>query len=83
MGKDKDFSVFIKSGHVLYCVFCVVYSHLKAFRKKTENKTQGKISHSTVSMKYLRSLCFSIQVSSEIFTDPEKDIQEGLYARKG
>ena len=21
MGKDKDFSVFIKSGHVLYCFF--------------------------------------------------------------
>ena len=31
MGEDKDLSVFIKSGHVLYCFFsCVVYSRLKA-----------------------------------------------------
>ena len=30
MGKDKDFSVFIRSGHCI--VFsCVVYSYLKAF----------------------------------------------------
>ena len=35
MGKDKDLSVFIKYGHVLYCFSCVVYSHLKADGKKT------------------------------------------------
>ena len=36
MGKDKHFSVFIKSGHVLYCFFsCAVYSRLKAFGEKT------------------------------------------------
>ena len=48
MGKDKDFTVFIKSGHVLYYFSCVVYSRLKAFGKKREYKTHGKISHSTV-----------------------------------
>ena len=47
MGKDKDLSVFIKSGHVLYFSY-VVYSRLKAFGKTRENKTQGKISHFTV-----------------------------------
>ena len=26
--------MFIKSGHVLYCFSCVVYSRLKAFGKK-------------------------------------------------
>ena len=31
MGIDKDFSVFIKSGHELYVFSCVVYSRLKAF----------------------------------------------------
>ena len=50
MGKDNDFSAFIKSGHVLYYFSCVVYSRLKAFGKKWENKTHGKISHSTVVM---------------------------------
>ena len=37
MGKDKDFSVFIKSD--MYCIgfSCVVYSVLKAFRKKNGN----------------------------------------------
>ena len=39
MGKDKDFPLFS----------CVVYSHLKAFGKKQENKNHRKISHSTVS----------------------------------
>ena len=34
MGKDKDFYVSMKSKHVLYCFSCVVYSRLKAFRKK-------------------------------------------------
>ena len=33
MGKDKDFSVFS----------CVVYSHLKAFGKKQENKITEKL----------------------------------------
>ena len=47
MGKDKDFSVFIKSGHVPYCFFIVNYSRLKAFEKKRENKTHRKISHYT------------------------------------
>ena len=45
MGKEKDFSVFIKSGYVLFPVLCY---RLKAFGKKWENKTYGKISHSTV-----------------------------------
>ena len=48
MGKDKDFPVFFKSGHVLYCFSFVVYFPLKAFGKKRENKSHGKISHSTV-----------------------------------
>ena len=39
MGKNKDLSVFIKSGHILYCFYCVVYSRLKAFGKN------GKIKH--------------------------------------
>ena len=48
MGKDKDFSMFVKSG--MYCIVfsCVVYSRLKAFGKIRKNKTHGKISHSTV-----------------------------------
>ena len=35
MGKDKDFSMFIKSG--MYCIAfsCVVYSRLKAFGENT------------------------------------------------
>ena len=45
---EKIFSVFIKSKHLLHCFSCVVYSCLKAFGKKRENKTHGKISHSTV-----------------------------------
>ena len=45
MGKDMDFSMFIKSGHILYYF---VYFCLKAFGKKRENETHGKISHSTV-----------------------------------
>ena len=49
MVKENDFSVFIKSEHVLYCFSCVVSSRLKAFGKNRENKTNGKISHSTVS----------------------------------
>ena len=45
--------MFIKSGLVLYCVFsCVVYSRLKI----RENKTHGKISHSTVCGLLLRSM---------------------------
>ena len=44
MGKDKNFSMFIKSEHVLYYFSCVVYSRLKAFGKKRENKTHRKIS---------------------------------------
>ena len=46
MGKENDFYVFIKSGHLLYCFSCVVYYRLKAFGKKQE--THRKISHSTV-----------------------------------
>ena len=38
MGKDMYFSVFIKSGHVLYCFFCVVYFRLKAFGKNRKIK---------------------------------------------
>ena len=48
MGKDKDFSVFIKSGHVMYSISCVVYFRLKAFGNKRENKTHREIGHSTV-----------------------------------
>ena len=36
-------SVFIKSGHVLYCFFCVVYFRLKAFGKNRKNKIHGKL----------------------------------------
>ena len=50
MGKDKDFSLFIKSGHVLNFFSCVVYFRLKAITKNGKKKTQGKISHSTVSL---------------------------------
>ena len=32
----------------------VVYSRLIAFGKKRENKTHGKISHSTVSAKFMK-----------------------------
>ena len=34
----------------MYCIVfsCVVYSRLKAFRNKRENKNPGKINHSTV-----------------------------------
>ena len=39
--------MFIKSGHARYCFSCVVYSRLKAFGKKRDNKTHGKISYST------------------------------------
>ena len=48
MGKDKDFSMFVKSGR--YCIIfsCAVYSRLKAFGKIRKNKTDGKISHFTV-----------------------------------
>ena len=40
MGKNKDFSVFIMSGHVLYC--CLF--PFGKLSKKRENKT----SHSTI-----------------------------------
>ena len=39
-GKDEDFSLFIKSGHVLYCFSWVVYSCLKAFGKENNGKIQ-------------------------------------------
>ena len=29
MGKDKDFSVFIKSGHVLYFLLCCLFPFKK------------------------------------------------------
>ena len=48
MGKNKVFSVFIKSRNILYCFSWVVYSRLKAFGKKRENKTHGRISQSAV-----------------------------------
>ena len=44
MGKDKDFSVFIKSRHVLYCFF--LFESIR--EKKREDKTHGKTSQSTV-----------------------------------
>ena len=48
MGEDKDFSVFIKSGHVLYCLFLWCLFPFESIRKKRENKNHGQISHSTV-----------------------------------
>ena len=42
MGKDKDFSVFIKSGHVLYCSFVCCLIPFENIQEKTA------ISHSTV-----------------------------------
>ena len=61
MGKDKDFSVFLKSRHVLSHFSYVVSSHLKAFGKKRENKTHGKISFSTV-FQLLTSITFQTLV---------------------
>ena len=52
MGKDKDFSVLIKSGLVLYCFLLCYFSRLKAFGKKLENKTHGKVRYSTVTIKF-------------------------------
>ena len=48
MGKDKDFSVLIKYGHVLYCFFLCCLFPFESFRKKRENKTHVNISHSRV-----------------------------------
>ena len=50
MGKDKDidFSVFLKSGYGLYSFFLWCLLPFKSIREKWENKTHGKISHSTV-----------------------------------
>ena len=36
MGKDKDFSVFIKSGHVLYCFFLCCLFPFESIGEKTE-----------------------------------------------
>ena len=37
MGKDKDFSIFIKTVHVVYCFSPVLFiAVLKALGKKTE-----------------------------------------------
>ena len=45
MGKDKDVSVFIKYGNVLYSFFpaLYVYSRLKAFEKNAKIKLMEKI----------------------------------------
>ena len=43
MGKEKDFSMFIKSGHVLYCFSCVVNSRLKVFGKNGKIKLTEKL----------------------------------------
>ena len=69
MIKDKDFSVFIKAGHVLYVLVfsCVVYSHLKAFGKKQENKTHEKISYSTYSIYKLYILNKINYINGQIF----------------
>ena len=48
MGKDKDFSVCIQSGHVLSYFFMCCLFLFESIRKKRENKTHGKISHSAV-----------------------------------
>ena len=48
MGKDKDFSVLIKSGHVMYSFFLCCLLPFESIREKRENKTHGKISHSAV-----------------------------------
>ena len=43
MGKEKDFSAFIKYGHVLYYFFPVLFIPVWKNRKKQENKTHWKI----------------------------------------
>ena len=43
MGKDKDFSEYIKSGHKLFCFSCVVYSRLNAFGKNGKIKLTQKL----------------------------------------
>ena len=54
--KDKDFSVSIKHGHILYCFFlCCLFPF--EIGKKRENKTHRKISHSTVLTFFLLTLC--------------------------
>ena len=35
MGKDKDFSVLIMSGHVLYCFLLCYFSPFESIREKT------------------------------------------------
>ena len=35
MGKDKDFSVFIKSGHVLYCFFLCSLFQFERIQEET------------------------------------------------
>ena len=42
MGKDKDFSVFIKSEYVLNFFSCVVYSRSKAFGEKMVKQNSQK-----------------------------------------
>ena len=53
MGKDQDFFMFIKSGHVMFIFSCVVYLCLKAFGEKRENKTHEKIGILQYTLSYL------------------------------
>ena len=48
MGKENDLSVFIKIKHVLYYLFLCRLFPFESIRETRENKTHGKISHSTV-----------------------------------
>ena len=43
MGKDKDLSVFIKYGHVLYCFFRFCLFPFESIWEKRLNKTHGKV----------------------------------------
>ena len=48
MLKGTDFSVFMKYGDVLFCFFLCCLFQFESIRGKRQNKTQGRISHSTV-----------------------------------
>ena len=42
MGKDKDFSVFIKSGHILYCFFLCCLFPFESIQEKTGKENSRK-----------------------------------------
>ena len=49
------FSVFIKSEHVLYCLFFLVLFPFEGIREKRENKSQEKSSILQCTMKWIIS----------------------------